>query len=245
VSCLKPAAVRQQACILQSLTNNVFCRVGCPCINKSDNTLILFRTRLYARKMEIYALFCCSPATAAFYTTKKGREYKCKPGYGSATGFAPCRLCPIGTYSEGGTMEDCKPCSFGHTSAAGSDSRERCLPLSQPCPVGQIAPPDAVSPRQCGCAPGHGGGWNKIGPESARICTQTSFCFAGFVCSCICSISCALPVLSQHPATHRTFRMGFAQAVIAQAGAAGWQPHARKPMCTTSFVRMLMAPGLV
>lgn len=34
----------------------------------------------------------------------------CKPGYGSTTGSAPCQICPADTFSEGGTLEDCKPC---------------------------------------------------------------------------------------------------------------------------------------
>ena len=82
----------------------------------------------------------------------------CKPGYGSTTGDCTCHLCPIGTYSEGGNMEDCRPCPFGFTSAAGSNSSAQCVPADQPCPVGQIAPPGAVSADQCGCIPGYGGG---------------------------------------------------------------------------------------
>jgi len=82
----------------------------------------------------------------------------CRPGYGSKTGEGICSLCPIGTYSEGGSMEDCKPCKFGLTSAAGSSSRAQCVPVSQACPVGQVAPPGAVSAAQCVCIAGYGGG---------------------------------------------------------------------------------------
>lgn len=84
-------------------------------------------------------------------------QCKCKPGYGSSTGPPPCRLCPVGTFSMGGSMEDCRPCPFGQTSAPGAISLDRCVPAAQACPVGQIAPPDAVSPAECGCLPGFGG----------------------------------------------------------------------------------------
>lgn len=63
----------------------------------------------------------------------------------------------VGTFSEGGSFEDCKPCPFGYTSEFGATSREECHPVAQTCPVGQIAPPGAVSREQCGCIPGFGG----------------------------------------------------------------------------------------
>jgi hypothetical protein len=56
-------------------------------------------------------------------------------------------------------MEDCIPCPFGQTSRAGAERRHECVPESQTCPIGQIAPPDAVSAEQCGCLPGYGGMW--------------------------------------------------------------------------------------
>jgi hypothetical protein len=81
----------------------------------------------------------------------------CKAGYGSATGSAPCRLCPVGSFSDGRTMEDCSPCPFGFTSRAGARSSQECVAESQPCPIGQIAPPHAESADQCFCLPGYGG----------------------------------------------------------------------------------------
>lgn len=36
------------------------------------------------------------------------KECVCKPGFGSPTGEAPCRMCPTASYSPGGSMEDCK-----------------------------------------------------------------------------------------------------------------------------------------
>lgn len=70
----------------------------------------------------------------------------------------------VGTFSEGGSFEDCKPCPFGYTSEFGATSREECHPVAQTCPVGQIAPPGAVSREQCGCIPGFGGecGWSYM-----------------------------------------------------------------------------------
>jgi hypothetical protein len=83
-------------------------------------------------------------------------DCKCKPGYGSLTGEGICRLCPEGTFSTGRTMEDCKPCPFGTTSAAGIDDSEKCVPVAQACPVGMFAPENAVAPQQCQCYPGYG-----------------------------------------------------------------------------------------
>lgn len=71
----------------------------------------------------------------------------CKAGYGSPTGSGICRMCPAGTYSEGGTMEDCKPCAFGMTSSSGSEQCTRAV--EQSCPIGQWAPPDALSKDEC------------------------------------------------------------------------------------------------
>jgi hypothetical protein len=63
----------------------------------------------------------------------------------------------VGTYSEGGTFEDCKPCPFGTTSDFGATGKDECRPVAQTCPVGQIARPGAVSSVECGCIPGYGG----------------------------------------------------------------------------------------
>jgi hypothetical protein len=82
----------------------------------------------------------------------------CKSGYGSPTGTGICRLCGAGTYSAGGTMEDCKPCPFGTTSAEGSAAKEQCqVPVQQACPIGQWAPEGAVSAEECRCYTGFGG----------------------------------------------------------------------------------------
>ena len=100
----------------------------------------------------------CIPAEmppSAFGASTK--ECMCKAGYGSKNGDGPCHLCPVGTYSEGASLEDCKPCPFGTTSDVATTTRELCKPVAQKCPVGQIAPPDAFSIEQCGCMPGYGG----------------------------------------------------------------------------------------
>jgi len=38
-----------------------------------------------------------------------------------------CTLCPVGTFSPGGSREQCRPCPFNTTSAAGSDSSASCV----------------------------------------------------------------------------------------------------------------------
>lgn len=97
------------------------------------------------------------PTGAAGAVAATTQECRCKAGYGSPAGTGSCRLCPPGTYSTGGTMEDCKPCAFGRTSKAGAASAEECVEAAQACPVGQIAVGDAVSEQQCACLPGYGG----------------------------------------------------------------------------------------
>jgi hypothetical protein len=99
------------------------------------------------------------------YASSKG-ECKCKPGYGSTTGEGVCKLCPVSTYAPGGNMEDCKPCPFGTTSAAGSTDKSDCRPEAQKCPVGQIAPLDAVSADECHCLPGYGGECRQLHCDS-------------------------------------------------------------------------------
>jgi len=81
----------------------------------------------------------------------------CKPGYGSTTGTGICRLCPAGTFSRGGSMEDCRTCPFGYTSREGARDATECERVEQACPIGQKAPPDAVSVQQCHCYRGFGG----------------------------------------------------------------------------------------
>jgi hypothetical protein len=54
-------------------------------------------------------------------------------------------------------MEECKPCGFGLTSADGATGRDQCKAVEQPCPIGQYAPPEAVSKDQCRCYRGFGG----------------------------------------------------------------------------------------
>jgi len=51
----------------------------------------------------------------------------------------------------------------GTTSAPGAKSINQCRSVAQLCPVGQTAPLDAVSRKECGCYPGYG---------SAGVCLQ-------------------------------------------------------------------------
>lgn len=92
----------------------------------------------------------------------------CKPGYGSSTGMAPCHLCPPGMFSDGGSLEGCKPCPFGFTSRDGARSMDDCQPMAQACPIGQYAPEGAISKAQCRCYNGFGGRFNLISLWQAR-----------------------------------------------------------------------------
>ena len=100
-----------------------------------------------------------------------------QPGFGSSTGTAPCRLCPPSTYSAGGTLEECLPCPFGYTSAPGAKGIESCVKVAMKCPAGQIAPSDAVSPDECACLPGYGGGEKPT--DACRRCPPGTFAPGG------------------------------------------------------------------
>jgi hypothetical protein len=129
------------------------------------------------------------PGEGAGYTTvpyqaaTSASSCVCIPGYGmSDTGL--CRICPAGTFSEGISKEDCAFCPFGHTSAPGSRGREDCVPASQPCPVGQVAPYGAVSSDQCVCLPGHGG---KLGLGCMHTPVCGKLCATVFILAAVCS----------------------------------------------------------
>lgn len=109
---------------------------------------------------ECYPINACPAGTqypASIKVPTSVDQCVCKPGFGSSTGTAPCHLCPAGTYSDGGSLEDCKPCPFAQTSAPGACGVNECKPVIHPCPIGQFAPMGAVSQDQCSCYPGFGG----------------------------------------------------------------------------------------
>lgn len=54
-------------------------------------------------------------------------------------------------------MEECTRIGFGFTCAEGSVSEQECRSVSQLCPIGQWAAPDAVSAEECRCYRGFGG----------------------------------------------------------------------------------------
>lgn len=110
-------------------------------------------------------LACLLAELTNFVTATSTQQCKCKAGYGSPTGEGTCRVCPAGTFSPGGTMEDCKACPFGKTSKPGSSSAAGCVSATQACPVGQVPTQNAVSQHQCGCLPGYGGE-----PSSTESC---------------------------------------------------------------------------
>jgi hypothetical protein len=80
-------------------------------------------------------------------------------------------MCPAATYAPGRTMEDCKPCPFGTTSAPGTDRVEKCVPVPQSCPVGMYAPANAVDDDQCSCYPGFG----YTGNACCEICPPGTY----------------------------------------------------------------------
>lgn len=85
-----------------------------------------------------------------------------------------------------------RPCPFGQTSRAGAESAKECVPESQKCPIGQIAPPDAVSPEQCGCLPGYGG--ESAVPSGAKTQLQGFYKVPHDISCMFAAVQC-----SQHP----------------------------------------------
>ena len=84
-------------------------------------------------------------------------------GYGTESQEGPCTICPSGYYRNGFARGPCVPCPFGMTSPAGAELEE-CVPLAQPCPVGQIVDPadQPVSVQDCHCLPGFGGAYQLL-----------------------------------------------------------------------------------
>jgi hypothetical protein len=79
---------------------------------------------------------CVDPNSGgSFSTLQQGatsaKQCVCQPGYGGKL----CNICPVGTYSPGGTTADCIACGG----------------------VGTTASEGSTSPTQCGCQPGSGG----------------------------------------------------------------------------------------
>jgi len=54
-------------------------------------------------------------------------------------------------------MEDCQPCPFGYWSGEGTESPHACKLTPDACPIGQFAPANAVSSKECRCYKGFGG----------------------------------------------------------------------------------------
>jgi hypothetical protein len=57
---------------------------------------------------------------------------------GGKTPSDPCTICPVGTWSPGGTTERCMPCGFGLTSPEGSVDARDCIEAAV-CPAGGSA----------------------------------------------------------------------------------------------------------
>jgi hypothetical protein len=92
----------------------------------------------------------------------------CLPGYGDGAVDKPCQLCPPGTYSEGYTWEECKPCERATFSPAGSTNAAECLFSTNFCPPGMFLPPSGIQAKEeCVCYPGYG----TVSPGSTAACT--------------------------------------------------------------------------
>jgi len=93
----------------------------------------------------------------SFNTLQQGatsvNQCVCQPGYGGKL----CNICPVGSYSPGGTTADCIACGG----------------------VGTTASEGSTSPTQCGCQPGSGGVrlrckccWYALGTASSTALHQ-------------------------------------------------------------------------
>lgn len=123
----------------------------------------------------------------------------------SPTTTGICKLCPRGTFSEGGTMEQCKPCPWGFTSDDGSVSWKECRIEAQRCPIGQWAPKDAVSDKECRCYTGFGGALASVVLVLLSFASTTSVTFfASPACPAHCygCLSTTTPMFL-HTHTHR------------------------------------------
>jgi hypothetical protein len=74
------------------------------------------------------------------------------------TAASSCSLCPVGSWSSGGSLSSCLPCPFGTTSPAGAFDPGFCYATDQ-CPPGTRPPVglNISSPSECICRPGFGG----------------------------------------------------------------------------------------
>jgi hypothetical protein len=103
----------------------------------------------------------CPAGMAAPAGATSAAQCACVPGYGISDPANPsvgCAVCPVGTYSPGGTAEACIPCGFGLTSTASSIDFTDCYPLNLVCPPGMeiFGAGPGASIAECQCKPGFG-----------------------------------------------------------------------------------------
>lgn len=124
-----------------------------------------------------------SPAGAASQA-----DCVCVAGHGGSS----CQVCTSGTFSEGGSRDECQKCDVGQISIEGAPSRDYCsCPPGQDanctacprgtwgdkgechlCPDGRTTSPGATGPEQCYCRPGTYG-------EDCSACIAGSYCVGG------------------------------------------------------------------
>lgn len=94
---------------------------------------------------------------------------------GGATPKDACKVCPVGTWSPGGSTQPCISCGFGYSSPEGSKSQQQCVPVNA-CPAGTEYRDGAVdrafSISDCVCRPGFG---SPTGSGICRLCPAGTF----------------------------------------------------------------------
>jgi len=99
----------------------------------------------------------------------------CADGHKAEDG---CTVCPIGSWSPGGSLESCISCGFAFTSPAGSSAKSDCYAVNA-CPLGTEVHRAVQTPRSvsdCVCKAGYG-----ASPESTscRLCPPNTYASGG------------------------------------------------------------------
>lgn len=107
----------------------------------------------------------CPDHTTSPAGASSAADCVCTAGYGGAA----CQMCPAGSFSEGGSRQECQKCDPGQSSIEGAPSRDycHCRPgqdadcatcargtwsdqgVCNPCPTGRTSDVGATSADQC------------------------------------------------------------------------------------------------
>jgi hypothetical protein len=139
------------------------------------------------RAPEAPVVACPSHMTSPAGSTSQA-DCVCVAGHGGTS----CQVCTSGTFSEGGSRDECQKCDAGQISIEGAPSRDYCsCPPGQgpnctacprgtwgdkgechTCPDGRTSSVGATGPDQCYCRPGTYG-------EDCSPCLAGSYCLGG------------------------------------------------------------------